>query len=205
MRRRLKLAALAMLATGIANADNYKILQMNTSSVKIGNKICGKNDVFSDRDIIYWSKETQAFKAQNTSSKQIRLFAAPDFKRHKSKTINEYILRTTRLSTRGGMSLSELEEYLTDEFFMLDSIMIETTERTDSARYFMISYEDEGKTVKKRTEGEDGWLIIDRSILPDNKAAELKLSVSYVNEKINEEYKLTDSMKITLLPLKDDD
>ena len=41
------------MATKLDSLD-YKILKMNTASIKIGNRICQPGDVFSDKSIIYW-------------------------------------------------------------------------------------------------------------------------------------------------------
>ena len=68
-------------------ADNYKILQLNTSYVRIGNRNCSKGDVFSDESVIYWSQKNQAFKSQNLETKEIKLFVESDFKAKGCSTI----------------------------------------------------------------------------------------------------------------------
>lgn len=194
---------LVLLLPLLSYADDYKILHMNSSVIKIGDRVCKIGDVFSDNDIIYWEQEKQAFKAQNTTSKVIRLFAEPEFKQSDVKTVKDYFLRKGRLSTRASMSLSELEDYLSDEFLLLDSICVETTEVTDSQHYFLLSYTLRGKTINKRLKGEDGKFYIERSLFPKKTpASAITVSVSYMNEKIEEVYQLNSLMRITLLPLK---
>lgn len=196
----------ALVVPLLACADNYKILYLNSSTIKIGNRVCQTGDVFDDGDVIFWTTDKQAFKAQNTTSKTIRLYAAPDFRKTDSKTIRDYMFRKGHLSTRSAMSLSELETYLSDEFFLLDSISVESTEMTDSHHYFVVSYQMDGKTVKKKLKGNHGELVITRSLFPESASvSEFTLTVSYVNKKIEDEYLLTNTMKIVLLPLNVDE
>ena len=193
----------ALLLPLVACADHYKILYMNSPTIKIGDRECKTGDVFSDLEIIFWAKDKQAFKAQNTTTKAIRLFAEPDFRQNGSKTVKDYFLRKNHLSTRGAMSLSELETYLADTFFLLDSISVETTEMTDSLHCFLMSYDNEGTVVKKELPGTDGTFFITRSLFPPtaDSTSVFTLTISYVNKKIEEEYQLTDAMKIVLLSL----
>ena len=88
-------------------ADNYKILQMNTPSIKIGDQMYKKGDVFSDESEIVWTNDKQAFKAQNLETKEIKLFVGQDFKSKSSKSIKDYYLKrgtydNTRLLTKSS-------------------------------------------------------------------------------------------------------
>ena len=72
-------------------ADNYKILLMNTKTIKIGSRVYKKGDTFSDDSIIFWEKDKQALKAQNLTTKEIRLFVEPEFKAKGCKTIKDQL------------------------------------------------------------------------------------------------------------------
>lgn len=181
-------------------ADNYKIIYVNTETIKIGNKVCKKGDIFSDKDTIYWTIDSQAFKARNMTTKSFFVFSAKS-----SKNRITPLVTTVPLRGRGEMSLDELGRYLSDEFFLLDSIRFETPVgiTTDSHHYFLMLYNYNGNIVQKKLKEKDGVLAIPRSMFPKKTSdLEFTLTILYVNKKMNEDYLLTESMKVVLLPLK---
>ena len=120
--RKAYVLTLVLLFTLVIFADDYKILQLNTSYVKIGNRNCTKGDVFSDESVIFWEKDKQAFKAQNLNTKEIKLFAEPDFRAKGSKTIKDYYVKSKRLSARGN-GFSVFDE-IPDTIFFFDSLLM---------------------------------------------------------------------------------
>lgn len=183
-------------------ADNYKILLMNTKTIRIGTRIYKKGDTFSDEYIIFWEKDNQAIKAQNLTTKEIRLFAEPEFKAKNCKTIKDYYIKNNHLSSRaGGLTLHDMAEGLTEAFYLLDTIYIESPMPVDSTRYFYISYINDGRTEKKVLKMEEDRLIIDRSLFPITEgASEITLSMLYYYKGMDEDYLLSDSMKVVLIP-----
>lgn len=181
-------------------ADNYKILQMNTKTIKIGNRVYKKDEVFSGDSIIHWSNAKQALKAQNIETKKIELFVADAFQKKESKSIKDYYIKNNRLSAR-IFGLSEMADYLSDTFYLLDTIYIETQVPVDSTRYFYISFHDEGKEIRRTLPMQDDELIINRSMFPlaDNYKG-TNVSLSYTCKGIDEDYLLTDSMRIVIIP-----
>ena len=67
--KKLLFIVLAVLCLHV-HADDYKILQMNTTSIQIGKSTCKQCDTFSDNDQIVWSADNQAIKAMNLNTKQ---------------------------------------------------------------------------------------------------------------------------------------
>ena len=202
----MKKTFLTMLAMGIALslfADDYKILQMNTSFVKIGNKICKKGDVFSDDSIIEWSKEKQAVKAQNLQTKEIHLFVESAFKAKNSKTIKEYYLKRNHLSTRSVLIFSELSEYLnSNTFYMLDTIRIESPIPLDSTRSYYMVYDGCEKEEKYQLQSDNSCFFILRSqLLSCDSSKDKYVSIYFASKGVDDDYLLTDSMKIVILPL----
>ncbi len=190
-------------------ADNYKILWMNTSAIKIGNKICRKGSTFSDRSIVAWKRPGQAIKAQNLRTKEIDLFVEPAFKMHKSKSILEYYIRTNHMSTREVPPTPEelkCSKRLNSMFYMLDEIHIRCIVPKDNNTYYYIRYEQNGKIHEKKLLTDKDGFVIPRSLLEvgdAGKSMELIVSV-YFKESTGEDLLITDSMKIQLLPLKID-
>lgn len=203
----LKIVLIALFSPLIASADNYKILNMNSATIKIGDRVCKTGDEFSDQEIEYiqWTHDKQAIKVQNTTSKTIHLLVGQQFKNGGAKTIKDFFVKKKHLSTR-GMSLKEMENYLTDEFMLLDSISVESNELTDKQHFFVMSYKHNGKKVRKRLMGEDGEFIIDRTLFDEELSVpEVTASILYVNTKIRKKYLITEAMKIVLLPSSIDD
>ena len=183
-------------------ADDYKILLMNTKSIKIGTRIYKKGDTFSDDSVIFWEKDKQALKAQNLTTKEIRLFAEPEFKAKDCKTIKDYYIKNNHLSTRDvRWTLHDMAEDLERTYYLLDTIYIESLMPVDSTRYFYISYIKDGKTEKKVLKKKEDCLIIDRSLFPRAKdLLEIQLSMLYYYKGIDDDYLLSDSMKVVLIP-----
>lgn len=183
-------------------ADNYKILLMNTKTIKIGTRVYKKGDTFSDDSIIFWEKDKQALKAQNLTTKEIRLFAEPEFKAKNCKTIKDYYVKNNHLSARdAALTLSDMAERLKGTFYLFDTIYIESPMPVDSNRYFYISYDYAGKPEKKVLKMKEDCLIIDRSLFPRGKDfTEIIMSMLYYYKGIDEDYLLSDSMKVALIP-----
>lgn len=202
MKKTMRLILSALLIPLFAYADNYKILWINSPTIKIGDKVCKEGDIFSDNNVIHWSSSAQAFDAQNIDTKSIRTFAASDFKKLGSKSVKNYFFRKGQLSSRGEMCLDSLRKYLSDEFYLHDIISVETKERMDDQHYFLVSYHVNGEIVQKRLNGDNGRFTINRSFFPENTPMpEFTLTVLYVNKESGKEDLLTNSMKIILLPL----
>lgn len=195
--------AFTFAIVSVVLADNYKILQMNTESVRIGNRKHKKGDVFSEDSTIYWSKDKQAIKAQNMKTKEIRLFTEPEFRKAECKTIKDYYLKTNKLSSRAsGLSLSELAELLNDTFYLLDSIRIESPIPLDSTRTYYIQRTVNGEKIRKTLPSDSCSFYIVRSLFDcHEKADEIPVSVFFSSKVVDGDYHLTDSMKIVLLPV----
>ena len=181
-------------------ADNYKILQMNTKTIKIGNRIYKKGDVFSEDSVIHWSNEKQALKVQNTGTKKIHLFVGQAFQKKQSKTIKDYYIKNNRLSAR-SFGLEDMKDMLHDTFYLLDTIKIEKTLPVDSTRFFYISFLEGGKNVRRILPMQDDELMIVRSLfLKADTTSEINVSMLYTCKGIDEDYLITDSMKIVFIP-----
>ncbi|MBR6979014.1 MAG: hypothetical protein IKH88_04180 [Prevotella sp.] len=184
------------------HADDYKILQMNTNSVKIGTVLCHQGDTFSENEQIFWSDEKQAIKAMNTRTKEVRVFAAKAFKNYKARSVKDYYLKNNHLSTRGGMvSFSDLEEELSDTIYLYDVVSIESPIPIDSLSSYVISYGHEKK--KWRTlMSTDEYFYLCRELFENNEEIkEFKISLYFRNKNIDEDYLITDDLIVVLLPL----
>jgi hypothetical protein len=182
-------------------ADDYKILQMNTPSVKIGKQVCKTGDVFPDDSPILWSNDKQAIKAMNLKTKQIKLFAAKVFNDIKAKSIKDYFLKNNHLSTRGGMvSFSDLAEELSDTIYLYDMMQVESPVKIDSLSSYQISYEHNGVKKWRTLASTDKYFFLCRELFDDNDGqAEYTLTL-YFRKKGFDDYMVSDEIVIVLLP-----
>lgn len=194
--KKICLISLAMIISMLIWADNYKILQLNTSYVKIGKRNCSKGDVFSDKSIIYWGQKKQAFKAQNVKTKEIRLFVESEFSAKGCKTIKDYYLKTNHLSSRGSEP-SALDE-IPDTLYLCDSVIIEMPAVMDSTHYCYIVYDNDNEKMQKHLSYKDQTLIFDKSLFEERiKEKDIHLSLLYHTPE--EEFLLKDSLTIVFI------
>lgn len=184
-------------------AVKYKILFINTKTIKIGNKICEKNSIFSDKEVIHWSHDGQAFKAINLKTKQIHLFCKNAFKDADCKTIKYYI-KTKHISSRGKLKSTNLAKELSRYFYLLDdTLKFNTAEfnglNTDSLHYY--------KVVEKKQNQPRTFFFKEKGILTFHRAMfegldSVDLCVEYIDESLSKSFRVTDKMRIFLLPMK---
>ncbi len=195
--KKVCISILLVLFSIVVWADRYKILQLNTPQVKIGNHLCTKGDVFSDESVIYWSQAKQAFKAQNLETKEIKLFVESDFRAKGCNTIKDYYLKTNHLSSRGSDSTA-LDE-ISDTIFLCDSVIMEMPVLMDTVHYCYIVYNNEGKEVKQRLNNQDQRFIIDKKLFGEDLMRD-DLRVSLFYHMPDEDYPLKDSLTIMFIP-----
>ena len=196
----LFISALCLSMTSLA--DNYKILQMNSPSVMIGKQMCKVGDTFPDADPIMWSNDKQAIKAMNLTSKQIKLFAAKVFKDIEAKSIKDYYLKNSHLSTRGGVvSFSDLAEELSDTTYLYDTMQIESPVKIDSISSYLISYVQNGEKKWRTLASTDKYFFLCRELFEEiDSQAEYTLTL-YFRKKGFEDYMISDDIVVVLLPL----
>lgn len=182
-------------------ADNYKILQMNMPSVKIGNQICKTGDVFPDVAPILWSNEKQAIKAMNLNTKQIKLFTARIFKDIEANSIKDYYLKNNHLSTRGGIiSFSDLAEELSDTIYLYDTMQIESPVKIDSLSSYLISYVQNGEKKWRTLMSTEKYFFLSRELfIEETDIAEHTLTL-YYRKKGTNDYIISNNIVIVLLP-----
>lgn len=198
--KRLILSSILICSCLSLQADNYKILQLNTNEILIGKAKCKQGDTFSDKDIIVWSSDLQAFKAMNLRTKQIKLFACRAFKKVKAKNIKEYFVKRNNLSTRGVLDFSVLAKELSDTLYVLDNVAIQSPVTIDPFSSYVISY-DKGKKWKKLMSTKDCFFINRELFDEENLQKTYTLSLFY-REKNKDNYLITDKLNIVILPLR---
>lgn len=110
MRRILFLVINILLIVDISAAE-YKILKLNTETIKIGNKICRKDSVFNDTWPITWTSTKQCMTVQNVKERTISYLSGAAMQSQNTKTVKDYLLHNAHLMGKDGehwLSLSAL-------------------------------------------------------------------------------------------------
>ena len=153
MRKLLLLLTLCISVT--ATAQDFKILLVNSGTVRIGGKDLSAGDVFNLSETIQWSDAKQAIKALSLSDNSQYVFTANDFKKKKLKSARDYLVKSNRLSTRGSGSLSSVARKIGETLYVIDTTSVAISYEPDESEYFFLlrdgeSYElqyDGGKLV----------------------------------------------------------
>ena len=102
--KKIFILLIALLCSVHLIADNYRIASMNVPSVVIGGKKCTVGSVFSDKDVIVWTKANEEIWVINTDSRKKLLISRSLFESKKIKNIKEFYVK---INTPGTMSGGE--------------------------------------------------------------------------------------------------
>ncbi len=202
---RILFLVLGILVSLSAYAD-YRIVFLNTPTIKINGKSLKVNDIFAPSSSVEWTSPKQAMKIIDTASGEQRLLVASQYQKSKAKNIQSYISGVKHLSSRGigSSNVVALRATLSDHFFFTDSLKIETDFPTDHQRFFYISYTYNGEEINKMIPNDNGSFTISQDIFTiDGKPIppfETTLSVFYLDETTGKVTLITEDMAITLIP-----
>ena len=180
--------------------ERYKILFLNMSPVEIAGRECNVNDCFDIDEKIVWKNEKQVMKVLSLSSQKQSVIAAREFSGGRHKTLSSYLVQTKRLSTREGASLPlpQLKEYLSDTFYLIDSIKVKTLLPVNESHFFYAGYEYAGEFIYKKLSSTDNDFIIDYSLFIIDgvpvRPFETPLSVYYMDNEKGESMLITDQL-----------
>lgn len=157
--RKVLLFALILLSVRMS-AEDFKILKINTGSVKIGKSTRVVGDVFSDTERIYWKAPKQAIQVLSLDSKKQYIFVSEDFRTHKMKSAKDYLLKNNRMSTRGLFSLSSIRDHMSDNIYWFNPTLVYIDYDPQNGEYFFLKTAESEIVLK--VEGRQ--LVIDESV-----------------------------------------
>ncbi|EDY96539.1 hypothetical protein BACPLE_00982 [Phocaeicola plebeius DSM 17135] len=146
--------------------EQFKILFLNESPIEIGGKYCQENDIFNSKDKIVWKNDKQVMKVLNLTNQRQSILAARGFKNGKHRTISSYLTQNKRLSTRDSeaLLLPQLKDYLSNTFYLIDSICVKTLVPMDYNHFFYADYHYKGEVIHKRLPITSNGFLIDFSL-----------------------------------------
>lgn len=157
------LVILALIASVTTRAEDFKILFLNTESIKIGKTVRKVGDTFNDGEKIFWKDGKQAMKVISLDTKKQYVLVSEDFKQRKLKSAKDFIVKSNRLSTRGIGSLSAVQAQVGDKIYWVDPILIAIDYEPEEGEYFFLKYDDQVFPLKIT----DGQLVFDAKIWGD--------------------------------------
>ena len=149
-----------LLVSASLHAEDFKILFINTESIKIGKNTCVAGDVFSDGDKIFWKDGKQAMKVISLETKKQYVLVSEDFKQKKLKSAKDFIVKNNRLSTRGIGNLATVAGQFGEKVYWLNPTLISIDYEPEDGEYFFLKVKDE----EIRLEMEDQQLVLDDHI-----------------------------------------
>lgn len=209
MKRRKSILALLFTTAVIslqAQIDNWRILFLNTPEIVINGNTLHQGDTFQDPGHINWSAPRQAMKVMNLSTRKQRLLVSEQFAKAKAHTLKEFLKGEKSLFTRQGIltTLTEINDYLSDTFYLADSIIVATTLPTDNTHYFYASYLYQGECINKRLYTHRGEFVITPALYTIDGTAippfDITLKVYYYDTSKESATLLSDRMQILPLP-----
>ena len=151
---------LTLFASVSLYAEDFKILFVNSKSIKIGKTVRKAGDTFSDTEKIYWKDGKQAMKVISLESKKQYVLVSEDFKKRKMKTAKDFIFKNHRLSTRGIGRLSDVGEQVGDLIYWFDPTLITFDFDLEEGDYFFLRVDEKDLPI----DIVDGQLVLDSRI-----------------------------------------
>lgn len=188
LRIKMVLFVLFLCFSSVLFSKNYRIVTLNTYSIKIGNRMLHEQDVFSDTEEIHWKDLRQMMEVQNVDNPSekhtLTKHGFMEYKKEGVKTLSGFI-KIQSLGTRdlnsGKKHYSEIYHYL------VDTLMFPTTTREDaSIRCEAVWVKGKNQMVTPLKRSPDGkFYIISLDIFKGTKPCDINLDIREVNDQIN--------------------
>jgi hypothetical protein len=134
---------LAFLVSATVAGQDFKILFLNTETIKIGKRDLSIGDVFGQTETIFWSDSKQAMEVLSLSDNKQYLLVSSDFKQKHLKSAKAYLIKSNRMSTRGTVSLSRVARSIGNKVYAIDTARVAINFTPAKEEYFFI--ESDGK------------------------------------------------------------
>lgn len=166
---------LTLFASVSMHAEDFKILFVNSESIKIGKTVRKVGDTFSDTEKIYWKDGKQAMKVISLESKKQYVLVSEDFKKKKMKTAKDFIFKNHRLSTRGISRLSDVGEQVGDLIYWFDPTLITIDYEPEEGDYFFLRVDEKYLPI----DIVDGQLVLDTRIWGDTEPRQIEADLFF--------------------------
>ena len=176
-----------------ATAQDFKILFVNTGTIRIGGKELKAGDVFNHDEIIHWTEPKQAMEVLSLADMKQYMLVSEDFKDRKMKSAKDYLVKSNRLSTRGSGSLSSVTRQVGETIYVMDSTRVPISYVPDKSEYFFLLFGEK----RHKLAYSEGNLFFDADIFNSGETLTADLFFHYAD---GEEECLIEGLCIILLP-----
>lgn len=194
--RKLLLFVMLFVSTSLM-AEDFKILFINTDSIKIGKNTCVAGDVFSDTGNIFWKDSKQAMKVISLDSKTQYVMVSEDFKNRKLKSAKDFVVKYNRLSTRGIGSLSSVASQIGEKLYWFNPTLIKIDYELEDGEYFFIM----AGNKRIQLEMDDQQLVLDERLWGDENPAPIEIDL-YFHYQNGDDVLVNSGILVTPLPSK---
>lgn len=196
----------AIAVVNLAFGD-YKILQLNSPSIKVNGKNLHAGDVFKAPGTISWTNPRQAMKVLDMTDMKQQMIVAGQYEKSKVADVKTFLSQMKQMSTRDGATdnLITLRHRLSGEHYLADSLVFNTTYPTDDNHFFYVSYVDRnGDEINKLIPNDNGTFVLTRDIYTVDGVSgdpyDIDLTVFYLDDEEGTLTIVTDDMKIIAVP-----
>lgn len=198
----LLLALVSLVSFNTILAETYKILFINTPTIKIGKSELKVGDTFNDDQLIKWGSPKQAIKVLNTRNNKMRIITA--VQAADSKSLKDYFVKTNRMSTRGNgfVDIEEMAQQLSTSFYLLDQVSFDEFLDVDDDHCFVMTYQASGETKEYKLVADGGRVLITRDLFDGvDTTNDITVTIKYIDLTEKTEQVVTDKMVISVIPL----
>ena len=207
-RKRIILIAIFLMdiCLNISSQEGYKILFLNTETIKVGQRELHVGDTLQDNEPIYWSNESQAMKVINLKNHKQRVIPADMELLQNKLSLSDILSDIHTLAVRDGqiMTIFQLRNDIGDEILLADTVQLDVNIPIDDEHYFFVAYHNGSELIYKKLPQKEKQFIIDRSLfIVDGVSVEpfsTSIRIYYQNGDSRE--LVSDECKLIVIPLK---
>ena len=201
--------------TAALQAENYRILYVNTDSVRIGGRMLSAGDIFKETEDIQWTEDLQSIKVIGTDSRQILVLVAKEMEGKNKKSVFDYLMPVNAMSMAYRSEIFSIifgdtdttppipnTEYSHSSRYLLDTLFLPVLPENEGGRYIM-EYRHTGRTFRiPLVKTDSSRIAVPRKDMESIPSGPFTVNVFLVPEKTVEYILYIEDMEIIPVPLK---
>lgn len=184
-----------MTTSPIVFAEEYKVVMLNSTEIRIAGKSVEKGSIIQGNDTIYWPNDMAAMRVVRKSDYNTFDITAAGFRRCQNSTIEDNRSRR-KLSARGEKDDVEF----VDTLYLIDTVRINAgyyyTNQTSA--FLRLKGENDKKDIMLLMDAQRNHYPITREMLGDN--GNFRVDIIQVDREFPEGYVLYKDLIIKILP-----
>lgn len=213
--RTIAVLAAVFTMTAALQAENYRILYVNTDSVRIGGRMLSAGDIFKETEDIQWTEDLQSIKVIGTDSRQILVLVAKEMEGKNKKSVFDYLMPVNAMSMAYRSEIFSIifgdtdttppipnTEYSHSSRYLLDTLFLPVLPDNEGGRYIM-EYRHTDRTFRiPLVKTDSSRIAVPRKDMESIPSGPFTVNVFLVPEKTVEYILYIEDMEIIPVPLK---